>query len=236
MLQQTQTVRVVIYWERWMKLWPAPSDLAAAPLEQVLKEWNGLGYNRRAKNLRDCAAAICRTYGGTVPSDPETLITLPGIGPYTSGAIACFSWNYPALFIETNIRSVLIHFFFQDRSGISDKELFPILEAAMDRSNPRVWYWALMDYGAELKKLAGNPNRKSAAYAKQSRFEGSFRQIRGMVIKALSVKGPQDAATLRTRVGDKLKDMNEEDYYRALQALEKDQMIAEEGGVYRISG
>jgi A/G-specific adenine glycosylase len=236
MLQQTQIRRVASYWERWMKLWPKPADLAAAPLEQALKEWSGLGYNRRAKNLRDCAAAICGAHGGTVPAAPETLITLPGIGPYTSGAIACFAWSYPALFIETNIRSVLIHFFFQDRTGIKDKELFPILDAAMDRSNPRVWYWALMDYGAELKRLTGNPNRKSAAYARQSRFEGSFRQIRGMVIKTLSVKGPQNAALLRTEVKDRLKDMTEEDYYRALEVLEKEQMVAEEGGVYRING
>jgi A/G-specific adenine glycosylase len=235
MLQQTQTSRVVSYWERWMKLWPVPEDLAAAPLEQVLKEWSGLGYNRRAKNLRDCAAAICRTYGGTIPVSPEALITLPGIGPYTSGAIACFGWNYPALFIETNIRSVLIHFFFQDRTGINDKELFPILEAVMDRVNPRVWYWALMDYGAELKKLINNPGRKSTAYAKQSRFEGSFRQIRGAVIKVLSAKGPQDITVLRTEVEDRLRDMNEGDYYRALKVLENEQMVAEEGGVYRIN-
>jgi len=234
MLQQTQTIRVVSYWERWMKLWPAPSDLATAPLEQVLKEWSGLGYNRRAKNLRDCAAAIAEKHGGMVPDTPETLITLPGIGPYTAGAIACFAWNHPALFIETNIRSVLIHFFFQGKTGVKDKELFPILEKALDRSNPRVWYWALMDYGAELKKITGNPNQRSAAHVKQSRFEGSFRQIRGAVIRTLSVNGPQDGAMLRAEIGGNLKDLNEEDYYRALEVLEKELMVAEEGGIYRI--
>ena len=234
MLQQTQTHRVIPYWERWMNLWPSPSDLAASSLENALKEWSGLGYNRRAKRLFDCAAAITERHGGIVPNTQEELLLLPGIGAYTAGAIACFAWNYPAIFIETNIRSVLIHFFFQDRTGINDKELFPILEDAMDRSNPRVWYWALMDYGVELKKLTKNPGRKSAHYSKQSRFEGSLRQIRGAVIRALSVKGPQNAASLRKEVNAGLKNVEDGDYCRALKTLEKEMMVAEERGVYRI--
>ncbi|GHV86365.1 endonuclease III [Spirochaetia bacterium] len=235
MLQQTQTHRVVPYWETWMKKWPRPADLAAAPLETVLKEWSGLGYNRRAKNLRDCAAAITKDSGGKVPKTPEELIKLPGIGPYTAGAVACFAWNYPAVFIETNIRSVLIHFFFGDKTGINDAELIPILEQTLDHSNPRVWYWALMDYGAELKKITKNPGRKSAHYAKQSRFEGSFRQIRGAVIKTLSA-GSLDAGSLRKEVDKTIKDLREEDYYRALEVLEKEEMVAEEEGIYKISG
>jgi len=234
MLQQTQTHRVVPYWERWMKMWPRPADLAAASLELVLKEWSGLGYNRRAKNLRDCAAAIVENHGGGVPRTPAELALLPGIGAYTAGAVACFAWNYPAVFIETNIRSVLIHFFFQKKMEVKDSELIPILEQALDHNNPKIWYWALMDYGVELKKLTKNPNRKSAHYTKQSRFEGSFRQIRGEVIRTLSVKGPQDAASLRENVKNSLKNMEDGDYYRALQTLEKEMMVAEEGGVYRI--
>ena len=236
MLQQTQTSRVVSYWEKWMKLWPSPADLAAAPLEKVLLEWSGLGYNRRAKNLRDCAVIITEKYGGMVPRVPEELILLPGIGAYTAGAIACFAWNFPAIFIETNIRAVLIHFFFQEKTDIRDAELFPILEQVLDHSNPRVWYWALMDYGAELKKLTKNPNRKSAHYVKQSPFIGSFRQIRGVVIKTLSAKGPQEAAVLQNEVKEVLKTLKEEDYYRALEMLKKEMMVAEEGGVYRIGG
>jgi len=234
MLQQTQTRRVVPYWERWMELWPRPADLAAAPLETVLKEWSGLGYNRRAKRLRDCAAEIAARHGGTVPREPETLLTLPGIGPYTAGAVACFAWNHPAVFIETNIRAVLLHFFFRDRTGVGDGELVPVLERTLDRANPRTWYWALMDYGAELKKLTANPNRRSARYAKQSRFEGSFRQIRGTVIRILSAEGPQKKAAFRRAVQGALKDMREEDYRRALEILEKEMMVTEEGGVYRI--
>ncbi|MDR2661689.1 MAG: A/G-specific adenine glycosylase [Treponema sp.] len=236
MLQQTQTRRVIPYWERWMRLWPAPRDLAGAPLETVLKEWSGLGYNRRAQKLRECAGAITERYRGEVPQTPEELITLPGIGPYTSGAVACFAWNYPAVFLETNIRSVYIHFFFQEKTGVEDKELFPLVRETLDWSNPRVWYWALMDYGAELKKLTPNPGRKSLHYARQSPFEGSFRQIRGALIRVLSQEGPRNAGALRGEIQKTLKDVKDEDYARALEALEKEMMVAEEQGVYRIRG
>jgi A/G-specific adenine glycosylase len=230
MLQQTQTERVVPYWERWMRLWPSPGGLAQAPLESVMREWSGLGYNRRARYIRDCAAAIVRDHRGQVPGTPEELQTLPGIGPYTAGAIACFGYNYPAVFIETNIRAATLHFFFRDREGVKDREVFPLMEAALDRENPRKWYWALMDYGAALKKLTVNPNRKSAHYARQSPFEGSFRRLRGMVIKSLAFQGPATAECLARRTG-----IGQEDVYRAAESLEKDLMVAEEEGVYRIA-
>jgi A/G-specific adenine glycosylase len=229
MLQQTQTDRVVPYWERWLERWPAPADLAAAPLEETLREWSGLGYNRRGKNLKECARIITEKYGGTVPQTPEKLLPLPGIGAYTAGAVACFAYNYPSVFIETNIRAAVIHFFFQNTEEITDAELFPVLETSLDRQNPRKWYWALMDYGAALKKLISNPSRKSAHYTKQSRFEGSFRQLRGALIKSLVSQGPAAAEELVRRTG-----VEPERLYKALEALEKDSMVAEKGGLYRI--
>ena len=236
MLQQTQTSRVIPYWERWMKLWPGPADLAAASLETVFREWSGLGYNRRAKNLRDCAAVIAEKHGGIVPYIPQELILLPGIGPYTAGAIACFAWNFPAVFMETNIRAALIHFFFHDRTDVKDNELFPILEQSLDHSNPRLWYWALMDYGAELKKLTKNPSHKSAHFTKQSRFIGSMRQIRGALIKTLSTRGPQNAASLRKETENTIPMLTDKEYGLALEVLQKEMLVAEEGGVYRIAG
>jgi A/G-specific adenine glycosylase len=230
MLQQTQTDRVIPYWERWMRLWPSPRDLAGASLEAVMREWSGLGYNRRARYIRDCAVTIAADHNGLVPETPEGLRGLPGIGPYTAGAVACFGYNYPAVFIETNIRAAALHFFFQGREGVKDGEIFPFLEAALDRENPRKWNWALMDYGAALKKLTANPNRRSAHYARQSPFEGSFRRLRGMVIKALAFQGPATAEDLARRTG-----MGEEDVYRAAESLEKDLMVAEKEGVYRIA-
>ncbi|MDR2618700.1 MAG: A/G-specific adenine glycosylase, partial [Treponema sp.] len=179
MLQQTQTARVETYWKRWMEKWPGPEDVHKASLEEVLREWSGLGYNRRARNLKECAAFITEENKGKTPSTPEELVKLPGIGPYTAGAIACFAYDYPAVFIETNIRSVMLHFFFSGQEGVKDSEIIPVLEKVLDRSSPRKWYWALMDYGAELKKLTPNPGRRSAHYSRQSGFKGSFRQLRG---------------------------------------------------------
>ena len=152
-------------------------------------------HSRRASS-RD-ARFITEDHRGKVPKSPEELLPLPGIGAYTAGAIACFAYNYPGIFIETNIRSAVIHFFFQDREGVKDAELIPILEASLDRENPRKWYWALMDYGAALKKVTRNPSRKSAHYTKQPPFAGSFRQRRGAVIKSLLSQGPAGIPELR---------------------------------------
>jgi A/G-specific adenine glycosylase len=229
MLQQTQTERVIPYWERWMKLWPAPHVLAEASMEKALREWSGLGYNRRCKYLKECAAIIAREKDGKIPGTPETLLPLPGIGPYIAGAISCFAYNYPAVFIETNIRSTMLHFFFSDRTDVKDSEIFPILESALDREDPRRWYYALMDYGAALKKLIPNPNRRSAHYIRQSPFEGSFRQARGKVLRALIAAGPVSAGEIEKKSG-----LEKDELYRVLDVLEKESMVAEAGGIYRI--
>ncbi|MDR3304002.1 MAG: A/G-specific adenine glycosylase [Treponema sp.] len=229
MLQQTQTERVVPYWERWLRRWPTPAALHRASLEEALREWSGLGYNRRCRFLKDCARVITEERGGMVPDTPDTLRPLPGIGAYTSGAIACFAYDYPCVFIETNIRAAVLHCFFQGRDGITDAELSPILEQALDREHPRRWHWALMDYGAALKKSTVNPNRKSAHYTKQSRFAGSFRQKRGAVVRALT-QGPAAVDDLASRTG-----LEAAALYETLAALQKDALVAEQNGVYRIS-
>jgi A/G-specific adenine glycosylase len=229
MLQQTQTERVIPYWRRWMKLWPAPAALAEAPLAEALREWSGLGYNRRCKNLKDCAAIITAEKNGKVPKTPEDLQALPGVGPYIAGAIACFAYNYPSVFIETNIRSVALHFFFPGKSGVTDSEIFPILESALDRDNPREWYYALMDSGVMLKKTVCNPSRNSAHHVQQSKFQGSFRQVRGRVLKKLITAGPLSVKELESAGFAK-----RDELYRALDALEKEFMVAEKSGVYSI--
>jgi A/G-specific adenine glycosylase len=229
MLQQTQTERVIPYWERWMKRWPTPKALAETAMEEALREWSGLGYNRRGRFLKNCAELIVKKHGGKVPETPEALLPLPGIGSYAAGAIACFAYNYPAVFIETNIRAVMLHFFFNDQKDVKDKAIFPILKSALDRENPRKWYWALMDYGAALKKVTVNPNRRSAHYTRQSRFEGSFRQMRGEVVRTLVSQGPSNTDEIKKRTG-----ILKRDLYKALEALEKESMVAEEDGVYRI--
>jgi A/G-specific adenine glycosylase len=126
----------------------------------------------------------------------------------------------------------MLHFFFSSREGIKDSEIVPILAEHLDRRNPRKWYWALMDYGAYLKKLTPNPSRRSAHYARQAAFKGSFRQIRGGIIRALVSSGPAGAGEIKKRLEA---ETGEEDLYRALEALEKESLVAEEGGVYRIN-
>ena len=230
MLQQTQTYRVIPFWNRCMELWPNPSEMNAASMGMVLQVWNGLGYNRRARYLKDCARLIVKNHKGEVPEALDILQSLPGIGKYTAGAIACFAFNYPAIFIETNIRSVIIHFFFQEQESVLDKDIFPILKDVLDRDNPRKWYWALMDYGSALKATTQNPNRKSAHYAKQSQFEGSFRQNRGKVIKSLAFEGSISLRELSNRTG-----IVEQELYLVLKALEKDLLVLETMGKYSIS-
>jgi A/G-specific adenine glycosylase len=229
MLQQTQTDRVIPYWERWMKLWPTPGDLAAVSLEDALREWSGLGYNRRGRYMVECARLITEKYDGKVPENPALLLALPGIGPYTAGAIACFGYNYPSVFIETNIRAAVIHFFFQNQTEVNDREIVPVLKEALDPQDPRRWYWALMDYGAALKKVTVNPSRKSVHYTRQSPFKGSFRQIRGRIIRTLVTNGPISAKELLKHTGAK-----PEAFYKALETLEKDSLVAETEGVYQI--
>ena len=245
MLQQTQVDRVTAYWERWLARWPSPESLAAATLAEALAAWNGLGYNRRGRFLWECARKITADYGGEVPRTVDELRTLPGIGPYASGAIACFAYNVPAVFIETNIRAALIHFFFDEggvasplRRSIDDDELVPLLTAALEgEDEPRRWYWALMDWGAALKKAYPNPSRRSAAYTVQSRFEGSFRQKRGALLRALLERGPLAASVLAELpefAVESAASTNVPGLYDALGALEKDGLIVRDGGAYRV--
>ena len=149
----------------------------------VLTAWQGLGYNRRALYLKRAAEVVMNEYKGKLPSDPATLVKLPGIGAYTAGAVCAFAFNEPVVFIDTNVRRVFIYHFFIDREGVSDVELVPLVEATLDKENAREWYSALMDYGSMLGAEEENANKRSAHYVKQSKFEGSLRQVRGKIVK-----------------------------------------------------
>ena len=190
MLQQTQTERVVGKYEKFIARFPSFSTLADASLQSVFKAWQGLGYNRRAVSLKETAVRVIEEHDGILPKDLNALMKLPGIGRSTAGAILAFAYGIPVAFIETNIRRVFIHFFFSEREDVKDSEILPLVEQTLDRENPRDWYYALMDYGAMLKTKLPNPNRKSAHYTRQAPFEGSNRQIRGMILKLLLSLGP----------------------------------------------
>lgn len=186
MLQQTQTARVAVKYPALIARFPDFESLARASLKDVLHEWQGMGYNRRGMYLHKAAQKIVHDYSGVLPSDPEQLDALPGIGAATAASICAFAFNRPTVFIETNIRAVFIYFFFSGKEKVHDRELLPYIEASVDQENPREWYYALMDYGVMLKKTMVNPSRKSKHYTKQSKFEGSDRQIRGIILKILT--------------------------------------------------
>jgi len=186
MLQQTQVSRVLSKYELFMDEAANFEALADMSLPDVLRLWSGLGYNRRARYLRDAARRIVDQHHGVLPSDFDELCALPGIGPNTAGSIMAFAHNLPVVFIETNIRSVFLHHFYPKTTGISDALLMPLIQQTLYEENSREWYWALMDYGVHLKRTQPNPSRASSHHVKQSQFEGSRRQIRGKILKELS--------------------------------------------------
>ena len=118
----------------------------------MLAAWQGLGYNRRALALHRLAGVVVSEHAGVIPRSVEQLQRLPGIGYATAAAVCVYAYEQPLAFIETNVRSAFIHFFFQECSRVADADLLPLVELTLDRERPRDWYYALMDYGAWLKK------------------------------------------------------------------------------------
>jgi A/G-specific adenine glycosylase len=196
MLQQTQVDRAIPFYTEFTRRFPTAKKLAAATLPSVLKTWQGLGYNRRAKHLHEAAKILseAKTFrGGARHISPErdVFAKLPGVGPYTRGAVLAFAYNQPEIFVETNIRTVLFHSHILKKVRMSDKELLPIVEELLKKSKmePREFYAAMMDYGAYLKKQGIKLNYRSAHYQKQSRFEGSRRQARAAKLRQALRRG-----------------------------------------------
>lgn len=232
MLQQTQVERVLPKFEQFIATFPTVQGLAGASLAEVLSLWSGLGYNRRAKFLHAAAGKIVHEFGGTFPCSLQELVSLPGVGANTAGAILAYSFNEPSVFIETNIRTVYFHHFFDDSSLVNDKELREKVAATLDREQPRAWYWALMDYGTYLKKQGAGRLDKSAHYKKQSPLAGSVREIRGKIIKQLT-QGPKSEAELATLIP------HDERFEPALQGLLRDGLIEqahESDGRFQLAG
>ena len=218
MLQQTQVSRVDGRWQRWLERFPTVDALAAAAPSDVLEEWQGLGYNRRALSVHRVAQAISEA-GGVFPQDPKELVKLPGIGPATAAGICAFAFNLHGVYLETNVRTVFLHELYPQAEGVPDSELVPLVEltcpaSVVDAANaadadstendataeltPRSWYYALLDYGAYLKKTIPNPSRRSKSHVKQSRFEGSHRQKRAELLRVLLAHKDEGGAVFET--------------------------------------
>ncbi len=233
MLQQTQVDRVIPYYQAFIKRFPSIETLANASLKDVLSLWQGLGYNRRARMLHESARTISELHKNNIPNEYAQLISLPGVGSYTARAILVFAFSKKEVLIETNIRTVLIHSFFNTsskKSSISDRVLEPILTHMTEFiQNPRDWNYALMDYGAHLKRSGVRTNMKVHGYVKQKPFEGSMRQARGTILRALSLK-PRTRTSLISCLGKE----REPQMKKALDALFSEGFIVRNGRTFSL--
>ena len=228
MLQQTQVERVIPKFENFVEKFPSETDLAKATVADVLMLWQGLGYNRRAKYLLNAAQYIHHKSGGTFPEERQDLLKLPGVGPNTAGAILAYAYNQPAIFIETNVRTVYIHHFFGATEEVTDALITELLEHTIDINNARRFYWALMDYGSWLKRSGVRNVGQSRHYTKQSALHGSLRQMRGRIITALS-SGQLAPRSLEQAV------VYDERFEPAIDGLLRDELIEFDGSYFRLA-
>ncbi len=210
MLQQTQVDRVITYYERFLAAFPTAAALADAPVSVAITLWAGLGYNRRAVNLQRTVQAVMERYGGVFPSDPAELLQLPGIGPYTAGAIACFAFEQPVAFLDTNMKRVVHRLVAGPdlpKPVLSDRQLVLYAEQLLPPDDAWRWNQALIEFGA-LQCTARKPacvicplQARCAAFPEiqtviatlppgsrkknEAPFTGSNRFYRGRVIDAL---------------------------------------------------
>lgn len=218
MLQQTQVARVMPKFDAFITRFPDERALADANLSDVLRAWQGLGYNRRAKYLHDAAKKIVSEWAGVWPETQQELQQLPGVGLNTAGAIAAYAFNYPSVFVETNIRTVYFLHFFADTEHVDDTQVRRALQQTLDLEYPREFYWALMDYGADLKAQGMRNSRQSKHYKKQSPLEGSVRQVRGEIIRKLTHRDMSDDELRRAVEADAR-------YPQALDGLVRDGLV-----------
>ncbi|MCR4264530.1 MAG: A/G-specific adenine glycosylase [Candidatus Roizmanbacteria bacterium] len=208
MLQQTQVSRVLVKYREFLDRFPSFQTLADSSLADVLRVWQGMGYNRRGKYLKGDAEIIVRdekyrflrSYSLSQDDMIQLLQQLPGIGHNTACAVVTYSFNIPTVFVETNIRTVYLYHFFKNKQNVSDKDILEIVNKTLDMQNPREWYYALMDYGAYLKREKKFKNTSSKHYAKQSKFEGSRRQMRGRILRILLEHGPSSRAMIASHL------------------------------------
>ena len=206
MLQQTQTSRVLGPWTRFIETFPSPTSCADAPLSDVLRLWNGLGYHRRAKALHDAARMIRDEFAGEVPNNVTDLRRLPGIGEYSSNAVASFGFGRPVAVVDTNVGRVLARAL--TNRTLKVREARVEANELLPRTNVASFNQAMLDLGAQFCtskprcarcpvsrtckwNLEGGPDpapRSAGVSRPQSTFEGSDRQVRGRVLAVLREK------------------------------------------------
>lgn len=195
MLQQTQTERVINYYEKFLRKYPTVQSLAAASLPEALALWSGLGYSRRLLNLIKMATVVANEMGGEFPRSRKELKQLPGIGEYTSAAVLAFWLNKKSPVIDTNIRKVY-SIEFPEFSTLSLREQEKFVYDFIPAGKSRIWNNALMDYAKQFKGV------KTPGTKKQTPFKGSEREVRGKVLKILLHSGGCTIEQLTALIAD----------------------------------
>lgn len=216
MLQQTQVDRVLPKYIEWIKKFPTWKKLSKASNKDILLSWSGLGYNRRALYLKNIAEIIINDYNGNMPTDIKKLQKLPGIGIYTSHAILIFAFQKRAAAVDTNIRKVLLSSF-NFRPETSEQETQQLAEMVLPKTKIRQWHYGLMDYA---KTLPQEIHTKYKSKYKQSKFDGSIRQIRGEIIRQLT---KNNSITFKL-ISDKV-NRSDDDIAQALSGLVSEKII-----------
>jgi A/G-specific adenine glycosylase len=212
MAQQTQAARAGEAWTRFIAVYPTPATLAAASPADVLRAWQGLGYNRRALNLWRAARQIVERHGGEVPTDLAALEALPGVGPYTARAVAAIAFGMPVGAVDTNVRRVLARIVAGDRSGLGPAALQELADRAVPADRPGTWTHALMDLGAAFCRprrpaCEGCPARTWCRYAAAGGADRVAANRPGRDARRGSVPFQATSRWLRGRIVDRLRDV-----------------------------
>jgi len=203
MLQQTQVARVIPAWLNFLELFPTPQVCAAAPLADILRAWQGMGFARRARNLQLAAQVIVDQFGGSVPSTPEALRSLPGVGAYTAHAVASFAFRQPVAVLDTNVGRVVARAIANET--LTAKRAQEVAAELLGTTDSAQWNQLMLDLGAQFCRAkplcdtcpvasvcvwhrSGGPDpavRSGGVSTPQTPFAGSLRQQRGMVLRSL---------------------------------------------------
>jgi A/G-specific adenine glycosylase len=246
MLQQTQATRVVPAFGSFLRRFPTVRALAAAARRDVVEEWGGLGYNRRAVRLSEAARVVVRDHGGRIPRDPAALRELPGVGSYTAAAVASLGFGEPVAVVDTNVRRVVsrVHLAI-DGHAVPARDVGALAQAWLDRDDPVTWNQAVMDLGREVCRpkprcdvcpLGGvcrfrrDGSTASRGPRRQGPFEGSTRQVRGAVVNALRSHPWLSPAQLASRTGFAVDRVD-----AAVATLSVDGLVEVEAGFVRLA-
>lgn len=250
MLQQTQVERVVPYFHDWLQRWPDFASLAAASPAEVIAQWSGLGYNRRALNLHRMATVVWSDYGGHLPQDPDELETLPGVGPYTASAVASFAFEQRVAVLDTNIGRLVARALpgVAGTRGATRREVATAADALLPKRGVRDHNLALMDLGAMVCtarapacgrcpvagicewRAKGYPSTEQPA-TRGERFEDTARFARGRIIEALR----HTSALTTAELSGSLPDAHADRVGTYLAALEREGMVEQDAhGAYQL--